>query len=143
MLGDRRSPLAGCWSSTELELRPGEENVANPQTSVSVPINGWRWSPREKVAARRAFDLALDRDLQATIRETKERAELIRQASDLWEVEAWLAEQRRRIDRTFDFRYSVLPFVFATLLRDRLLSEEDLRGLDQEKVDTIRHILQT
>jgi hypothetical protein len=34
----------------------------------------------------------------------------------MWEPERWLAERRREIDRTFDFRYSVLPIVFANLL---------------------------
>jgi hypothetical protein len=46
------------------------------------------------------------------------KAEQIRKASDLWELEGWPADQRRRIDRTFDYRYSVLPFVFAALLRE-------------------------
>jgi len=58
-------------------------------------------------------------------------------------MEGWLAERRRLIDRTLDFRYSVLPLVFATLLRDRLLSEDDLRGFAQEKLDTIRHMVRT
>jgi len=51
-------------------------------------------------------------------------------------MEGWLAEQLERIDRTFDFRYSVLPHVFAMLLRDRRLGEDDLHGLAQEKFDT-------
>jgi hypothetical protein len=37
-------------------------------------------------------------------------------------------------------RCSVLPFFFATLLRERRLEEKELRGLAQEKLDTIRHI---
>jgi hypothetical protein len=91
-------------------------------------MSDWKWSPAEKIVARRAFDVALNRELETVIREAKERAARIREASDLWEIEGWLAEQRRRIDRTFDFRYSVLPLVFATLFRNRRLDEDELRA---------------
>ncbi|WP_184222642.1 hypothetical protein [Granulicella aggregans] len=76
---------------------------------------GWKWSAKEKLVARRAFNLALDRELAAVTQEVKQRAEQIKEASDLWGMETWLTEQRERIDRTFDFRYSVLDRVFATL----------------------------
>jgi hypothetical protein len=114
--------------------------MASAHIPAAVPMRDWRWSQAEKIVARRAFDLALCRQLEALIQEAKERAERITEPSGLWEMEDWLAEQHRHIDRTFDFRYSVLPLVFATLLRDRRLSEDDLHGLAQEKLDTIRQI---
>jgi len=43
-------------------------------------------------------------------------------------------------DRDFDYRYSVLPHVFASLLRDGRLTEDDLLGLAPDKLDAIRHI---
>jgi hypothetical protein len=45
---------------------------------------------------------------------------------------------RREIDRRYDYRYSVLPLVFAHLLRDGRLTEDDLHGLGQGKLDLIR-----
>ena len=112
--------------------------------STHVPatalMGDWKWAPREKIVARRAFDLALNRELETVIREAKERAERVREASDLWEMEGWLTEQRRRIDRTFDFRYSVLPHVFAALLQDHRICADDLYGLAQEKLNAIRHM---
>ncbi len=100
----------------------------------------WHWSPAEKAVAHRAFDLALGRELEAVIREAKDRAAKIEEASELWELEDWLTQRRRQIDSKFDFRYSVLPLVFATLIRDGNLSEDDLRGLAQDKLDPILHI---
>jgi hypothetical protein len=117
--------------------------MASAHIPATAPMRDWKWSPAEKIVARRAFDLALNRELETVIREAKDRAERVREASDLWEMEGWLAERRRLIDRTFDFRYSVLPLVFATLLRERRLSEDDLRGLAQEKLDAIRHMVRT
>lgn len=100
----------------------------------------WKWTPAEKAVARRAFNLALSRELEGIFREAKERAARITETSDLWELEAWLDEQRRRIDRDFDYRYSVLPYVFASLLRDGRLTEDDLLALTPDKLDAIRHI---
>jgi hypothetical protein len=117
--------------------------MARAHIPATAPMRDWKWSPAEKIVARRAFDLVLTRELETVVQEAKERAGRIREASDLWELEGWLAERRRLIDRTFDFRYSVLPLVFATLIRDRRLSEDDLRGLAQEKLDAIRHMVGT
>jgi hypothetical protein len=100
----------------------------------------WKWSPAEKTAARRAFDKALSRELDAVIREARDRAARITEASELWELERWLTQRRLAIDRKYDYRYSVLPHVFANLLRDGSLNEDDLHGLDQHKLDAIRRI---
>ncbi len=98
------------------------------------------WSHAEKKAARRAFELALGKELEALILEAKERAAKIKQPSDLWDLEGWLTERRREIDRGYDYRYSILPLVFARLLLDGRLAEEDLRGLGKEKLDLIRSV---
>ena len=122
---------------------PGVEEHDQGGCHDNSGMTGWKWSAKEKLVARRAFNLALDRELAAVIHEAKERAERIKEASDLWEMETWLIDQRERIDRNFDFRYSVLARVFATLLRERRLSLDDLRGLAQEKLDTIELLART
>jgi hypothetical protein len=40
-------------------------------------------------------------------------------------------------DRTFDYRYSVLPLVFANLLISGCLVEDELRGLGENKLGRI------
>jgi hypothetical protein len=104
-------------------------------------IHEGRWSRAEKAAARRAFDLALSRELEAVMREAKERAARISEAPDLWKLERWLRERRREIDRKFEFRSSVLPITLATLLRDGNLTEEELAGIGKDKLDEIRRIV--
>ncbi len=64
----------------------------------------------------------------------------IEEASELWELERWLTRRRQQIDREFDFRYSVLPHVFARLLRERRLIDNDLQGLSRDKLDLIRQL---
>lgn len=97
----------------------------------------FKWSHAEKVIARQAFDLALRDELQTTIREAKDRAAKISEPAELWELEDWLAERRQDINRRYDYRYSVLPIVFAHLIRDGRLREEDLKGLRPEKLEQI------
>jgi hypothetical protein len=97
----------------------------------------FKWSHAEKVIARQAFERALHNELQCTIREAKDRAAKIIKPTELWELEEWLAERRQDINRRYDFRYSVLPIVFAHLLREGRLKEDDLKGLHPEKLERI------
>ena len=103
-----------------------------------IPMYELKWSHAEKTVARRAFDLALGKELEALLEEAKRRAARIEEPSELWDLESWLTERRREIDRRYDYRYSILPLVFAQLLRDGRLTENDLHGLRQEKLDLIR-----
>ncbi len=96
------------------------------------------WSPSQKAAARKAFDQALNTELSDIIQETKRRAAVIHEPSQLWELEDWLAARRKDIDRKYDYRYSVLPSVFAILVAEGRLAVDDLQGIGEEKVDIIR-----
>jgi hypothetical protein len=53
----------------------------------------------------------------------------IYEASELWSLERWLTQRRREIERKYDYRYSVLPVVFATLIRQGWISEMICRDL--------------
>ena len=113
-------------------------NSTNSAVQNVIPMHELKWSHAEKTVARRAFDLALGKELEALLQEAKGRAARIEEPSELWDLESWLTERRREIDRRYDYRYSILPLVFAQLLRDGRLTEDDLHGLGQEKLDLIR-----
>ncbi len=117
--------------------------MASPAAYAATPLREMKWSPAEKAVARRAFDLALRRELEAVVREAKDRAAKIQEASELWELERWLTQRRQEIDRKYDYRYSVLPPVLATLLSEGRLSEDDLRGLGQDKLQAVRCIVRS
>jgi hypothetical protein len=101
-----------------------------------------KWSPEEKAVARKAFDLALQRELEAVIIEAKNRAEEIKQPSDLWELERYWTERRTQIDGQSEYKYSVLILVFGNLIKQGRLSEHELEGLNQDKLDQIRRYLE-
>ena len=106
-------------------------------------IRSLKWSDAEKVVARKAFECALQQDLEEVMRQAKKMAEKIEQPSDLWELERYLTERRKEIDRQYDYRYSVLIFVFAELIQKNRLREPDLQGLSEEKLRHIRHMAQS
>jgi Photoprotection regulator fluorescence recovery protein len=96
------------------------------------------WTPAEKKAARRAFDEALGRNLSAIIAEAKRRMANVADPSDLWELEAYLTESRKTVDRVYQYRYSDLLRVFSILMRDGWLKETDLVGLQPDKIADIK-----
>jgi hypothetical protein len=67
-------------------------------------------------------------------------ASQIKESSDLWDLENYLTQRRKDIDRKYDFRSSRLTQVFGRLLCDRRVSEDELRGLPEEKLKAIRSV---
>jgi len=98
------------------------------------------WSRSEKTIARKAFDVALGRELHEVIQKAKQMANEIQQSSDLWDLEHYLTQRRKEIDRKYDYRYSRLTHVFGRLLHENRLSEEELRGLGEDKLKSIRSL---
>jgi hypothetical protein len=95
------------------------------------------WSKSEKAIARRAFDAALGRELHEVIQRAKQMANEIQQSSDLWDLERYLTQRRKDIDRKYDFRASRLTQVFGRLLYEGRLKEQELRGLEEDKLKSI------
>ena len=96
------------------------------------------WSTKEKRIARAAFDAALGRELRELIQETKRVAAQISQSSDLWALERHLTQCRKEIDRKYEYRASRLKDVLGRLLYENRVTEEDLRGLSEDRMKSIR-----
>ena len=74
------------------------------------------------------------------IQKAKQMANEIQQSSDMWDLEHYLTERRKEIDRKYDYRYSQLTHVFGRLLYEGRITEEDLRGLGEDKMKPIRSL---
>jgi Photoprotection regulator fluorescence recovery protein len=105
-----------------------------PHPHQNEPI----WSRSERAIARTAFDAALGQELHDVIQETKRMANEIQKSSDLWDLEHNLTQRRKEIDRKYDFRNSRVKQLFGRLLHERRLSEQELRGLREYKLKSIR-----
>ena len=112
-----------------------------PATPNTYPYqNEPTWSKSEKAIARAAFDAALKRELQDVMHKTKQMANQINKPADVWELEYYLTERRKEINRKYDYRYSQLRHVFGRLLYEGRVSEEELRGLQEDKLKSIRSL---
>src|ERR1700750_630542 len=74
------------------------------------------WSRSEKTVARAAFDAALKRELQEVMQEAKQMANQINEPADLWDLEHYLTQRRKEIDRKYEYKYSQLTHVFSGVL---------------------------
>jgi len=72
------------------------------------------------------------------IQKAKQMANEIQQSSDLWELEHYLTERRKEIDRKYDYQCSQLMQVLGRLLYEKRLGEEELGGLREDKLKSIR-----
>jgi len=105
---------------------------------MSFGYDNETWSKVEKGVARRAYDLAYDRELAALADEVRRRAQKIAEPRHIWALHDYLTRKRKEIDEKYDYRYSQLVYVFARLIRDGWLSVDELAGLAEEKLARIR-----
>jgi hypothetical protein len=92
---------------------------------------------RKEVGQTR-FDNAFERQCAAIIQEARRMLETTTAPSEIFRVQEYLTEQRRIVDRLYDYRYSRLLGVFGRLLSDGWLREGDLHGLQPEKIAKIK-----
>jgi len=102
---------------------------------MDQPLTGW--SASEEMIARQAFERAYERALDGLIEHLRDRLPQLNGAESLWELHDFLSIQRHAIEGRFDFREPGLLFVFAGLLKDQLISLEELQGLEAIKLAKI------
>ena len=98
------------------------------------------WSKREKEIARQAFKAAYFRECTAALEVVRNMAAEIDEPNGLWQLSDYLTNKRREIDEKYDYRYSVLPIVFARLIEEGWMEYEDLADISDEKLDQIRQL---
>lgn len=97
-----------------------------------------KWTATEKKVARKAYDKAFERQCTAIATEAKRMLENIADPSDVWQVEVYLRDHRKTVDRVYHYSYSDLLQVFSILMRDGWLKEADLDGIQPEKIVEIK-----
>ena len=103
-------------------------------------MNDLKWSESEKKLARRVFEAALQRELAEIMAEFKAKAERVTSPDDMWALQDYLRDKQRQIEAKYDYRYSQLVIVFGTLLYQKRIQEDDLLGLSEEKLASIRRV---
>jgi hypothetical protein len=96
------------------------------------------WSPTEKKICQRAFEAARDREYDALLAEVREKVAAMSSPYDIWDLNDFLYKKRREIGEKYDYRYSMLIYVFARLLREGWLHMDELAGLSEDKLRRIK-----
>ncbi len=100
-----------------------------------------KWSKAEKKIARKAFDLAYERECAGLIRKIQAKAEKLSDPDDIWKLHNFMKKEIRNIGQTYDYRYSVLIWVLARLVKDGWLTIDDLKGLSEDKLKRINNLM--
>lgn len=95
------------------------------------------WSTVEETVAKTAFERAYQREINALVKDVKERASTLSELNDLWRLHDFLSARRHEIDGKYDYRYPMLLFVFANLVKEGWLHLDELEGLHQDKITKI------
>ncbi|MCP9927506.1 hypothetical protein [Cyanobium sp. CH-040] len=115
-----------------------EHPSATRSTAPSqAPADDAGWSEAEQIIARCAFDRAQQRAIASLVQTVQAHARTLDSVESVWTLHDFLSIQRHAIEGRFDFRLSGLLFVFASLVRDELLTLEELDGLDAVKLAKI------
>ncbi len=119
------------------------ENSFNPAhrgfaTNAYETIRDLKWSQPEKAIARKAFDNAYSRECSVILEKLKKMIANASGPPDIWKIHDYLSVQRRETDNKYDYRYSVLLQVFARLLNENWITEADLQGLREDKIEIIK-----
>lgn len=96
------------------------------------------WTPEEQTIAREAFDRAHGRAIHALINKVKGHVTGLGSVDGLWQLHDFLSTQRHDMEGRFDFRLEGILFVFASFVKDGLLSVDELNGLETEKIAKIK-----
>ncbi|MFO8238771.1 MAG: hypothetical protein R6U00_11105 [Prochlorococcaceae cyanobacterium] len=111
------------------------ESSSPPSAAAHGADSGW--SEAEQIVARCAFDRAQQRAIRSLVETVQAHAYGLDSAESVWVLHDYLSTQRHTIEGRFDFRLAGLLIVFASLVRDGLLSMDELDGLDATKLAKI------
>lgn len=95
------------------------------------------WTDEEQELARRVFERALHREVEALIQTLRSQAATLEGREDVWQLHDFLSIQRHAIEGRSQFQLTGLLFVFADFVRAGLASLEELDGLSADKLAKI------
>ncbi|MEY3750297.1 MAG: hypothetical protein RLZZ186_716 [Cyanobacteriota bacterium] len=102
---------------------------------VEMTLEGW--TDCEQEIARTAFNAAYQRSIDRLVLDVRRQCENLDHAESVWKLHDFLSIQRHIIEGRFDFRLDGILFVFASLVKDELLTLSELEGLEAEKLAKI------
>ena len=98
------------------------------------------WSKPEKEIARRAFKAAYNRECTAVLEEVRKMAAEGNDPTRIWQIHDYLAEKQKEMGIKYDYRYSVLISVFARLICEGWMNQEEQAGISEDKLQEFKRV---
>ena len=95
------------------------------------------WSNTEEQIAKKAFDIAYEREINTVMEMVRSKANAMTQLDEMWSLHDFLSAKRHDIDGKYDYKHSFLIFVFAQLVKEGWLNVSELEGLEKQKIAKI------
>ena len=95
------------------------------------------WTDSEQAVARQAFDTAYSRAIEQLVGSVQSKSQSLTTADSVWALHDFLSIERHTMEGRFDFRLEGILFVFASLVKDKLLQLTELDGLAADKLAKI------
>jgi hypothetical protein len=96
------------------------------------------WTSEEQVVARTAFELGKQRSITALITTLQEQSRKLDTPESIWKLHDHLSTERYLFEGRAEFDKSNVLFVLADMIKQRLITMDDLQGLDQTKVSKVK-----
>ena len=102
-----------------------------------LEVNKNQLSAKEEKIAKQALQKAYEREISTLMMNVRDRANSLNKIEDLWDLHDLLSTKRYEIDGKYAYNSSSIVFDFASLIKEKWLTLEDLQGLPSEMLSKI------
>jgi len=104
---------------------------------MSTTITTAGWNHTEIEISQKVLKKAYQRETETLMAQVRSQINNMTEMEQLWQVHDLLSAKRYDLDGKYDTREGMLVFTFAQLLKEGLISLEELTGLDSAKLAKI------
>ena len=96
------------------------------------------WSSQEEQVARQVFNNGRKRSIESLILTLQTKCQELSTDESIWDMHDYLSTERHLFEGRSEFDYSNILFNLADLLKQQLITLDELEGLDPKKLAKIK-----
>ena len=96
------------------------------------------WTQDELAIARAAFEAGKQRSIEVLIQTLQENVGSLNTPESIWQLHDYLSTERYQYEGRADFDTNNILFTLADMIKQQLISADNLNGLDQKKLSKVK-----
>jgi len=96
------------------------------------------WTTDEQDVARHAFEAGKQRSIAVLIAALQEQTKTLDTPDSIWQLHDYLSTERYQYEGRSEFDVNNILFALADMIKQNLITYDDLNGLDQKKMSKIK-----